>query len=280
MAKVIPGMVDALTPNGELPDDDTLRQVDERIEGDCPTCRRRHDTRLTSAVAALGHPLPSNRWRDSCCSPACARPLGSRGSKPTPPRWGNCSTWPPIEFGEDFRRGLTRSAVWVNGDPAESDHALEDGDEVAVIPPVSGGAQAVVSLGSAQVGGGAGRARRTGGGQRLIGQPAFAAALVGVAAVWVLDLKREGAIAGVRLALPAATGDHRRRGSWVHTCSGSPDSGSRRGSPSSPSSAGRCSAPRPAIWRRLTSTAVVGLVSGFGRGFDLSGQGERTMDRS
>ncbi len=33
LAKVIPGMVDALTPNGELPDDDTLRQVDERIEG-------------------------------------------------------------------------------------------------------------------------------------------------------------------------------------------------------------------------------------------------------
>jgi uncharacterized protein YidB (DUF937 family) len=36
LAKVIPGMVDALTPNGELPDDETLRQVDERIEGGAP----------------------------------------------------------------------------------------------------------------------------------------------------------------------------------------------------------------------------------------------------
>jgi uncharacterized protein YidB (DUF937 family) len=36
LAKVIPGMVDALTPNGELPDDDTLREVDERIEGGAP----------------------------------------------------------------------------------------------------------------------------------------------------------------------------------------------------------------------------------------------------
>jgi uncharacterized protein YidB (DUF937 family) len=39
LANVIPGMVDALTPNGELPDEDTLRQVDERIEGSAPPPR-------------------------------------------------------------------------------------------------------------------------------------------------------------------------------------------------------------------------------------------------
>ncbi len=105
------------------------------------------------------------------------------------------------QFGEEFRRGLTRSAVWVNGDPAESDQALDDGDEVAVIPPVSGGAQAVVSLGSAQSAVAlVGLAALVAG--SVFGQAAFAAALVGVAAIWVLDLKREGAIAGVRLALP------------------------------------------------------------------------------
>ena len=105
------------------------------------------------------------------------------------------------QFGEEFRRGLTRSAVWVNGDPAESDQALDDGDEVAVIPPVSGGAQAVVSLGSAQSAVAlVGLAALVAG--SVFNQAAFAAALVGVAAIWVLDLKREGAIAGVRLALP------------------------------------------------------------------------------
>jgi molybdopterin converting factor small subunit len=105
------------------------------------------------------------------------------------------------QFGDDFRRGLARSAVWVNGDPAESDHALEDGDEVAVIPPVSGGAQAVVSLGSAQSAVAmVGLAALVAG--NVFGQPAFAAALVGVAAVWVIDLKREGGISGVRLAVP------------------------------------------------------------------------------
>ena len=105
------------------------------------------------------------------------------------------------QFGEEFRRGLTTSAVWVNGDPAESDQAIDDGDEVAVIPPVSGGAQAVVSMGSAQSAVAlVGLAALVAG--SVFDQAAFAAALVGVAAIWVLDLKREGAIAGVRLALP------------------------------------------------------------------------------
>jgi molybdopterin converting factor small subunit len=29
--------------------------------------------------------------------------------------------------------------VWVNGEPAEPTQAIDDGDEVAVLPPVSGG---------------------------------------------------------------------------------------------------------------------------------------------
>jgi sulfur-carrier protein len=42
-------------------------------------------------------------------------------------------------YGREFAAVLDRSRVWVNGEPAEPDHQLCDGDEVAVLPPVSGG---------------------------------------------------------------------------------------------------------------------------------------------
>ena len=42
-------------------------------------------------------------------------------------------------FGERFGAVLDRSRVWVNGDPAEPGDAVGEGDEVAVLPPVSGG---------------------------------------------------------------------------------------------------------------------------------------------
>jgi len=44
-------------------------------------------------------------------------------------------------YGAEFAAVLDGSRVWVNGDePASGDAtALEDGDEVAVLPPVSGG---------------------------------------------------------------------------------------------------------------------------------------------
>jgi MoaD family protein len=45
-------------------------------------------------------------------------------------------------YGERFSDVLSASRVWVNGDePAAGPaHTLSDGDEVAVLPPVSGGA--------------------------------------------------------------------------------------------------------------------------------------------
>ena len=41
--------------------------------------------------------------------------------------------------GETFAAVLDGCRVWVNGEPAQPDALLRDGDEVAVLPPVSGG---------------------------------------------------------------------------------------------------------------------------------------------
>jgi len=42
-------------------------------------------------------------------------------------------------FGPEFSSVLDRSRVWVNGEPASPETGLSEGDEVAVLPPVSGG---------------------------------------------------------------------------------------------------------------------------------------------
>ena len=42
-------------------------------------------------------------------------------------------------YGEPFVTVLGGARVWVNGEPAEGDDVVSPADEVAVLPPVSGG---------------------------------------------------------------------------------------------------------------------------------------------
>lgn len=42
-------------------------------------------------------------------------------------------------FGEPFAAVLAGSKVWLNGSPAERATPVSTGDEVAILPPVSGG---------------------------------------------------------------------------------------------------------------------------------------------
>lgn len=47
-------------------------------------------------------------------------------------------------WGDDFAAVLAASKVWVNGEEVPREHRLSDEDEVAVLPPVSGGAETEV----------------------------------------------------------------------------------------------------------------------------------------
>ena len=44
-----------------------------------------------------------------------------------------------VRYGDGFAQVLTTCKVWVNGEPAVMTSAVTPTDEVAVLPPVSGG---------------------------------------------------------------------------------------------------------------------------------------------
>ncbi len=45
-----------------------------------------------------------------------------------------------VRYGDAFTAVLATSRVWVNGEPADGGDPVGPGDELAVLPPVSGGA--------------------------------------------------------------------------------------------------------------------------------------------
>ena len=91
-------------------------------------------------------------------------------------------------FGTEFERGLETSRIWVNGEEATAGQTISPGDEVVVLPPVSGGSQPAVSIPS----------DATAFLPVLIaalvvfantrGQPFWAATLVAVVAIWAFDV--------------------------------------------------------------------------------------------
>jgi molybdopterin synthase sulfur carrier subunit len=52
---------------------------------------------------------------------------------------GEVLTWARDQYGPAFAAVVDHSCVWCNGDPADPETVLAAGDEVAVLPPVSGG---------------------------------------------------------------------------------------------------------------------------------------------
>lgn len=44
-----------------------------------------------------------------------------------------------VRYGPEFETLLTSCAVWRNGEPAKRTDPVSEGDELAVLPPVSGG---------------------------------------------------------------------------------------------------------------------------------------------
>jgi molybdopterin converting factor small subunit len=50
------------------------------------------------------------------------------------------------KFGEQFSAGAAAAGVWVNGEPAQITTVVDESDEVALIPPVSGGAVTTANL--------------------------------------------------------------------------------------------------------------------------------------
>ena len=105
------------------------------------------------------------------------------------------------KYGPAFGAGVSHAGVWLNGDPAQAEDAVAPSDEVALIPPVSGGAINVEETPITNVAGIVGSLVVLAL-ANILGSPAwFGAALVGVVSLWVLDLWRETNDGGLNLQL-------------------------------------------------------------------------------
>lgn len=104
------------------------------------------------------------------------------------------------QYGERFDRGLARARVWKNGDPAEPEMAVDDSDEIAIIPPVSGGAGAMFSNGIPIPAAAGVAALLVAAITNAFDAPAFfIAGMLGILGVWGIDLVTQSRLAGTGL---------------------------------------------------------------------------------
>lgn len=89
-------------------------------------------------------------------------------------------------YGTEFQRSLGHARVWLNGEPATAQDPVASLDEVALIPPVSGGAnRATLTVGGIQVAAIAAALVVA----NAVAEPAwFVAVLVGIGGLWAWDI--------------------------------------------------------------------------------------------
>lgn len=92
-------------------------------------------------------------------------------------------------YGSDFGKSVETARVWINGEAASPDTPVTEGDELVLIPPVSGGSQPVQALAPADFIGFLPLAVAILAVVANLQSPAiWGAFLVGVVAVWAADL--------------------------------------------------------------------------------------------
>lgn len=88
-------------------------------------------------------------------------------------------------YGQEFKRSLGHARVWLNGEPADTNDPVGDVDEIALLPPVSGGAVTTLTVSGIQVGVATAALLVA----NAFAEPAwFVAVLVGVGALWAWDI--------------------------------------------------------------------------------------------
>lgn len=93
----------------------------------------------TSGAAASLTDAPGGRRVDLLLFAAAREAAGTRRDQFVAASVADVLDQARTRYGPGFAAVADASRVWVNGEPADADHRLGDGDEVAVLPPVSGG---------------------------------------------------------------------------------------------------------------------------------------------
>ena len=115
---------------------------------------------------------------------------------------GNLLDQAATTYGPTFGAALGAAKVWVNGDPATSDVVVGPGDEVAVIPPVSGGEVSFFEDQRVAVGAVIASAVLLVTVNVFFSPAWFAASLVLILSLWAVDIVRETNLGGMAMQLP------------------------------------------------------------------------------